>query len=95
MKNASYKARLSEIQDSIKGNLIYSFAELSQPNGRTWAISRKTLERARDAGELLCMSQTRVKGEWLRDWLNKTPIQRREFAQSKLARECKERRAGI
>jgi hypothetical protein len=105
MSRPCYKSYLHLIQHDIEPNVLYSFTWLStspQKLGsgfgeKQWTIPRKTLVRARDAGELICASphSTIVKGEWLLTWLRKTPAQRREFAQSKEVRQLRERRVRI
>lgn len=88
MKRPSYKAYMHLIQRDIDLRLMYSFTYLSmiRPD-KSWTIDRRTLERAREAGELICATPTMIKGEWLLDWLGKTPEQRQTFARSKFARE--------
>ena len=84
MRQPPYRHFLHLIQEQIKRNLTYSFAWLARmcPPGmpeKVWTINRKTLERARNSGELICCGPTSVQGAWLLDWMNATENERREF----------------
>ena len=90
MNQPSYRHFLHLIQDQIKRNLTYSFAWLatcSPPDmpRKIWTINRKTLERARNSGELICCnSGTSVLGAWLLAWVNATEDERRAFINRKI-----------
>lgn len=94
MTHPSYKSYRSQIQAYINTSLTYGFVELSNRNlHEPWAISMKTLVRARKAWELICNNTTTVKGEWLLAWLAMTPAERRTFAQSKLVKQLRAKAA--
>jgi len=89
MRRPSYRHYLHLIQEQIKRNLIYSFAWLatSSPSDmleKVWTIDRKTLERARNSGELICCGPTRVQGAWFLAWASATENERRGFANRKI-----------
>ena len=90
MRQPSYKQFTHLMPDHIKRNRAYSFiwlATCSPPDMplKVWRINRRTLERARKAGELICCGPTSVKGEWLLWWVMATDEQRREIAKKKIA----------
>lgn len=84
MKRPSYRHYLHLIQGQIQRKLIYSFAWLATASPpdmpeKIWTIDRKTLERARNSGELICFGPTSVLGCWFLDWANATEEERRAF----------------
>lgn len=88
MRHPNYKQYLHLIQEQVKRNLTYSFAWLSTLDPgmpeKIWKINRRTLERARNTGELICCSPTSVLGCWFLDWVNATENERRAFANRKI-----------
>ena len=89
-KHPSYKSYLPDIQKYIDPQLTYSFVHLSNRTLHPpWAISEKTLRRARHAWEMICNNTCHVKGEWFLEWAFMTPAQRRAFAQSKIVKQLR------
>jgi len=88
MRQPSYKHYLHLIQEQIKRNLTYSFAWLSTLDPgmpeKVWTIDRKTLERARNSGELICCSPTSVQGAWFLAWASASEDERRGFINRKI-----------
>lgn len=96
MSRLSYKYYRRQIKAYIEEHglkSVYGFAELSKPElHEPWAIDRTTLEDARRKGELFCHG-TMIEGRWLLDWVFKTDEERREFANSPLARQLRKNAA--